>query len=371
MISTKVDQFTLTILPSLTNLEGFAHISSDYSEYVRNRFEELLQIVPTYSSAELMNGGVRNYDTVYAYGFEKAKIFFKYSSSNVSNGISIEFKARALREYLKAYRIKKRDSMDVHKILSLLADEFDIRLSRLDIAIDFVDEDVLVTKIYDDLLSEELIIKNKGNRIITDDKIRTIGNSGVIQTIYVNSRKGDSFMRIYNKKEESIINNNIDMQRALECSNWTRFELELKGTYAHNATKALIDCERNNENYLSLLFGMFVQFFKFYNILGYDEYGNYVLEHTGFYQNMIDTYFAQSPAIDGHKTNKADEFSRKYSNLFNNGTMTFFRMYKEVYGENELDELLNKIKEDIEGIKLNKDHETMIKAHEETKPFFK
>ncbi|WP_235164937.1 replication initiation factor domain-containing protein, partial [Escherichia coli] len=132
----------------------------------------------------------------------------------------------------------------VHKILSLLADEFDIRLSRLDIAIDFVDEDVLVTKIYDDLLSEELIIKNKGNRIITDDKIRTIGNSGVIQTIYVNSRKGDSFMRIYNKKEESIINNNIDMQRALECSNWTRFELELKGTYAHNATKALIDCER-------------------------------------------------------------------------------------------------------------------------------
>ena len=174
MISAKVDQFTLTILPSLTNLEGFAHISSDYSEYVRNRFEELLQIVPTYSSAELMNGGVRNYDTVYAYGFEKAKIFFKYSSSNVSNGISIEFKARALREYLKAYRIKKRDSMDVHKILSLLADEFDIRLSRLDIAIDFVDEDVLVTKIYDDLLSEELIIKNKGNRIITDDKIRTI-----------------------------------------------------------------------------------------------------------------------------------------------------------------------------------------------------
>lgn len=46
-------------------------------------------------------------------------------------------------------------------------------------------------------------------------------------------------------------------------------------------------------------------------------------------------------------------------------------MYKEVYGENELDELLNKIKEDIEGIKLNKDHETMIKAHEETKPFYK
>lgn len=372
MISVKVDQFTLTILPKLELLDFYDRDIISYSEHVRRVFEQLLKMEEVYSSAVDLERGVRNYDKVYYYGFEKSQIFFKYNSQNSSNGISIEFKARALREYLKAYKIKEQCDINVHHILKKIAAYFEIRLSRVDIAIDFVDENVLVDKLANQLSCDELIIKNKGNRIVTNDKIRTLGNNGSIQTIYVNSRTGDSFLRIYNKKEEAIAKNTIDVFNAMKCKDWTRLELELKSTYAHNITNVFINCDDSNNEFLTLLYSVFVQFFKIFTVETYDDKGNPILEYADFYQCIIDNHNTNIEHIDGHNSNNASEFDLKYQNLFKNGTMTFFKMFYLAHGENAFDELIEHMKKDvIERVELNKDHKTIVKNHKNDDPFFK
>lgn len=372
MISVKVDQFTLTILPNSKLLSYMNDDVVSYSEHVREVFEQLLEIEEVYSQAVEYGRGVRNYDTVYYYGFEKSQIFYKYNSENISNGISIEFKARALREYLKSYKIKKQCEINVHHILKKLSSVFDIRLSRLDIAIDFIDENLLVSNLANQIKYDEILIKNKGNRVVTNDKIRTLGSSGIVQTIYVNSRTGDSFLRVYDKKEESISKNTIDSFKALNCNDWTRLELELKSTYAHNITKLFVDCDDDNNEFLSLLYGVFIQFFKFFKIITYDDKGYPILEYADFYQHIIDSNNSEITHVDGHESNNATEFDLKYQNLFKNGTMTFLKMFYVAYGEDAFDELVSKMKKDMkERVKLNKDHKTMIKNHKNDDPFFK
>lgn len=372
MISVKVDQFTLTILPNSKLLAYMNGNVSLYSEHVREVFEELLEMEKVYSQPVEYGRGVRNYDTVYYYGFEKSQIFYKYNSKNASNGISIEFKARALREYLKSYKTKKQCEINVHHILKKLSSVFDIRLSRVDIAIDFIDESLSVNNLANQIKYDEILIKNKGNRIVSNDKIRTLGNSGTVQTIYVNSRTGDSFLRIYDKKEEAITKNSIDSFKAMNCNDWTRLELELKNTYAHNITSLFVNCDNNNNEFLSLLYGVFIQFFKFFKIITYDDKGHPILEYAGFYQHIIDNNNSDIIHVDGHESNNASEFGLKYQNLFKNGTMTFLKMFWVAHGEEAFDELVEKMKVDMkERVKLNKDHQTMIKNHRNDDPFFK
>ena len=375
MISVKVDQFTLTILPGQDDLHSFGTsnvLQIDYAEHIRSQFEKLTQIRRVFSRAEQLDHGVRNYDTVYCYGYQKAQIFFKYNSNSMANGISIEFKAQALKQYLKAYRIKNKRDINVHHVLKWLASEFIIRLSRVDIAIDFYDEDLKVSYLDYLIKGDNILIKNKGNRIVPHKKINTIGNNGFTQTIYVNNRKGDSYLRIYDKKEEALSTNGVDYFEALKVEDWTRFELELKGTYAHNTTKALIECEDDNDKYLSLLSGIFIQFFKFYTVKTYDDKGKPILENADFYQKMIDIYNAEGPMIDGHKSNNATEFDVKYQNLFKNGTMTFLKMVYIAYGDKGFDEFIDHVKDDLKGkVKLNKDHLTMIKNNKSDDLFFR
>ncbi|MFW0764165.1 replication initiation protein, partial [Staphylococcus hominis] len=139
-----------------------------------------------------------------------------------------------------------------------------------------------------------------------------------------------------------------------------------------NTTKALIECEDDNDKYLSLLSGIFIQFFKFYTVKTYDDKGKPILENADFYQKMIDIYNAEGPMIDGHKSNNATEFDVKYQNLFKNGTMTFLKMVYIAYGEKGFDEFIDHVKDDLKGkVKLNKDHLTMIKNNKSDDLFFR
>lgn len=72
-----------------------------------------------------------------------------------------------------------------------------------------------------------------------------------------------------------------------------------------------------------------------------------------------------------HSYQQLTDFDMKYQNLFKNGTMPFFKMIQEAYGDEALEEFFDKIKEDLEDVPLDKKQETIIQQNKNAIPFFR
>jgi DNA relaxase NicK len=89
-------------------------------------------------------------------------------------------------------------------------------ISRIDLAFDLKDTPMSISALYDMLERKEASTSAKTYNLI-------VGSDGG-KTLYVGSRTSEAFMRIYDKGVESG-----------EGGNWTRVELELKGSKARFA----------------------------------------------------------------------------------------------------------------------------------------
>jgi len=83
-------------------------------------------------------------------------------------------------------------------------------------------------------------------------------NGNVLETIYVGSRKSETFARIYDKRREQIALGNKDPNEE-----WHRFELETKQERAQKIISRLIENHRNNGRWEIPLFGVIKRFLNF------------------------------------------------------------------------------------------------------------
>ena len=114
----------------------------------------------------------------------------------------------------------------------------------------------------------------------------------------------------------------------------------------------------------------FVDCFKIRKCVGYDENQKEVYENIWFYEDMISFAESEGKFLSGVNYEQLTEFDQKYRNLFKNGTMPFFKMIEEAYGSDELDRFFDKVKKDLNGISLDRKQKTIVKANENTTPFF-
>lgn len=375
VIDVKVDEFRVTI-PFNFKILGLNDI---YIDSIIDSIEDTLNLKQILGERQKIIGGKDGYDSIIAWGRnEKDYIYLMYSLTNPNMKFSLKFGGRALAIYLMNYKYLYHEDTNVYEILKLLDSRFSIyideelervRLSRLDIAIDLIDENLIVNDLYKKIISNEIIVQNKRNSIIEIQ--RNMGKGINTETMYFNKRSSNSFLRIYDKKVQQIDTKGFDFNTAINCENWTRFECELKHEYAHEMTYKIVDCT-DEEEFLELLIKVFCDCFKFKTIIDYDG-DKEILGDTDFYMNIKNLADNHCKILNSPIRKPLTDFEEKYMNLFENGTMSYFEMFRKAYGDDELDELFEQIKLDLKTnkVKMNNKHMKMIEQNRNTLPFYK
>jgi hypothetical protein len=168
-----------------------------------------------------------------------------WHQTNFTMGIILKISASALSHYKSSYQDYYGEVIDVHNIAQLLyAEYYDLRLSRIDLAIDYFNYPISVNTLYQGLKIRKYIITNhKGRKNVS--KISAQEVDGQAQTIYIGSKKKNvnALLRIYNKYQEQLDNQGRYMHLTKYCNSWIRMEASYKGTYSNQILALLLDID--------------------------------------------------------------------------------------------------------------------------------
>src|SRR5699024_2064408 len=202
------------------------------------------------SSLETVLGQLEDATQVLPHGYSKgfscegATYYFAigYHEDFIQMGICIKFSAHAWMEYRKQYELLYGESIQIHQFISNLNnnDLYTSRLSRIDIAIDFINEKVSVNTIYNQLSKKNQIVRTAAGRK-NQSNLSGITNNNTTSTFYLGSKGKNikALLRVYDKKREQLETMGIRYEEAMQCDNWVRFEAVYKGTYAHDLSEEL------------------------------------------------------------------------------------------------------------------------------------
>lgn len=135
-------------------------------------------------------------------------------------------------------------------MIQLLVDCFHgwkVNFSRIDFAVDFIDEGIEVGVLRKQLESGELHFEFSTGRV-NPSILSYYSKDDVVDTLYVGAKKKNvtSLLRIYNKRKEQLQSYGTQLEKARKCTTWVRVENEIKGSYAHAITEELLNIHDNN-----------------------------------------------------------------------------------------------------------------------------
>ena len=91
------------------------------------------------------------YTVAFTYGEHNFYLAVAYHQEHIRQGVVIKFSARALDYYREA------SGLDVYDFLQNITDDYyTFRLSRADLTLDYLDEDIDVTGIYQDYMNKKI-----------------------------------------------------------------------------------------------------------------------------------------------------------------------------------------------------------------------
>ena len=231
----------------------------------------------------LAKGLPKGYTYGYTYGEHDHYFAIAFHEFRRDMGVVVKFSAKSLDYY--CYSTGKT----VYELLQQIQDDlYTVRTSRVDIALDYIDEDVNINDIYDGYLENRLVIlremKSKKDGSIFNKivgfQIRGFFNQCDINTIYFGSKQSSSFLRIYDKKYEQMSKKGTKYKEACSCKNWVRFEGVFRNEYAHNIGDELLKVN-NDIDFGNLLACIMIQRYRF---MDKDNAGN--MTET-FYVNLL------------------------------------------------------------------------------------
>lgn len=250
---------TIVILLRDTEQLHFYHWDTLAERIIVNAEKELY-FNEIFGNKELTEtNNIQGYNKGYTYGVQPFYFRVCYNDYEHSMGVAIRFSAKSLIYYRTEFEKKYGASIEPYEIIRYLTHSFpehEVRCSRIDLYADYIDEDINVNSLRQQLENGDFNIysiceSKTGTRYYrpSPSKMRYTNSDGVVDTIYIGKgNKGvSSILRIYNKKLEQIQNHGIRYDEAVNCKNWVRFENEIHGKYAHNLTKTLLNINSNEE----------------------------------------------------------------------------------------------------------------------------
>lgn len=361
LIVYSVDEITIVITPNTVHKNH-----TDHDEW-SDQAEELIQFVSTKSQFEQIFGPVNHevtppqgYTVAYGYGCHAFYFAVAYHPYHEQMGIIIKFSAQALVYYLSN---SGRTVYDYLRDLESLQYEF--HLSRIDFVADYIDEDVNITKIYNDWNERQIAVTREypnekdGTTYFRKCPMKVTGflTGNDITTIYFGSNKSKSKLRIYDKRLEQFQKTGPDIEQAKACDNWVRFEAVFMGKYAHQLTKMLQKLHKDEE-LAELIANVMYQKYRFMTVdngitTGDTEYTAKLLD------TIRDKRYELKPA-----TNKNFDLARSILYLCENSGLlaTQFKV-KMLWGDDGIQALIRFFQQEFDKYRANHDVQLWIAQH--------
>lgn len=193
----------------------------------------------------------QGYTVAYTYGEHPFYFAIAYHPYQMHMGVVVKFSAQALDFYCSDRKIKP------YQLLQKVYDEdlYKLRLSRVDLTADFIDEGINVTRIYNDLQRKRVAVFREYESEKTGEtcyrktvqKYQGYAVDGEVPTVYLGSVKSNSRLRIYDKKREQIERSGNKLDKAKRCKDWVRFEGVFRNDYAHQISEELLQIKSDDE----------------------------------------------------------------------------------------------------------------------------
>lgn len=349
MLETSIDEISFVLISDYNqNLDDYIYFCDDFI----TKIDSKLRLNKCFDNEERTKG-FAGYDMVTSFGNWQCLI--GYNHMNPKMGIYIKFTGKGLKKILKFRDYQVYDlAKEIKMLVNLDKNSWDFRVSKIDLAIDFIDEDVFVNDIAN-RLNNSLIRSEKGRR--NTSKIRMISENNNVDTIYIGNhrKKGGaaSYLRIYDKKKEQEHTKGIFYNRALNLKNWTRFEASFGKKYAHQIGIDLLNISKKEEM-SSLIFRRFSDRYRFFQIVEGAE--------KLWIESDIMLRFANDKLDLMNSTkHESTKLSVSYQYLVNrSGLISFMYKIKELYGEKSIKFFFNELRKELAVYKPNPDVKVFI-----------
>lgn len=332
MIEAGIDEVTIILLPSdeLINTPNFRW--DDAANRMIYTAEEQLRLIELFGEKSCMKSAISGYSVEYTYGNCDFLFAVCYHHTFVKMGVLIRFSAQAF-----AYYQEQTNLLPYEILQTLHSPLFQVRCSRIDIAIDYINEGIDIGDIYEDYMSGDLKVfvmrehNGRVEQISNNYRTQGIFTEGKCETLVFGKRESAVMLRIYNKKVEQISKRGTRYSEALQYNDWVRFEVEAKQFYAHNLTYALLNT-KNEIEYKEIVLGFIIQ--KFYFAAKHND--NYI--PTPYTKKLIEMKNDNSITLFKSLTAKNTDLSKSLLHLLKtSGTTSTLYKIKAIWGNDGLE----------------------------------
>lgn len=335
---TKIDEFSVLIRVKKENYD------SDYFEWYKvankiiDEIVDLLDIERYIGKKDDSSAGLQSYNVSFKYG-QEAPVYVGYHNMLPIQGLLFRFTSSSL-EYIEEPNYKV-----IQKIFDYVSniEYLECHLTRVDLAIDFIDSSYNLNAIAKNLESGKYEVRGNNNRLNKSTKKIIVNPESGCETIYLGSRKSGSpaMLRIYDKKAEQVQTGGKYYSYALSIESWLRFEAEFHKEYSKQIGEK-IRLISSDEEYHNLICQMFCERYNFI----VQKTGNY----TKFTEEMrkgIDTKYGELFSENREIDNLAKK--KEYFILGDSGLQSLLYLIREGQGEEELYKFI----EDVVSYQIN------------------
>lgn len=360
MVEVGIDEVTIILLPEESLLNSLDRRWDDLAWEIVLEAEEHLNLCAILGERKLMDKAISGYTIGFSYGDHDFFFEVCYHGIYAKMGVMIKFSAQALAYY------QFQTNMFLYEILQQAQSPlYRVRCSRIDIAIDFINEGVNINVIHSDYLNDKLFIMVMRERNGFIEQVRkryelnSISHDREFETLMFGKRDSPVMLRIYNKKVEQISKRGSRYTEALQYDNWVRFEAEAKQEYAHGLSELLLSIESDNE-FKETILGFFIQ--KFYFMIPEQN----TLLTAPFMQKIIDLKNDRSITLIKSTSHKNTELAKSIIHLLKtSGTITTLYKTAEIWGEEGLLDFAKEIIQFLKYYEPNQDCKRFLKNNKE------
>ena len=247
MIVTSVDEMTIVVL--LSDISILARKSwMTIAESMIRAIVKALGLIDIFGEEHMTETGkMAGYTHAREYGSHPFYFQICMHEGHWKMGVALRFSAQALAYYRVRFEELYGCIIQPYEIIQLIQKAlplYIVRLSRIDLCADYINEAVSVQTIADNLncgLWKIQFSDGKKN----PSRISYYSKGGEISTVYIGSKVKNnvSLLRIYDKRLEQLQTHGTRLQAAAVCDSWVRFENQIRGKYAHSITSELMKME--------------------------------------------------------------------------------------------------------------------------------
>ncbi|AXJ14067.1 replication initiation factor domain-containing protein [Streptococcus pluranimalium] len=245
VIMTSIDEATFVIKPTEETIGEYPDNWSQIATTIGETVSEKLSLPTLFGEYTPLKTPPAGYTDGFTFQHLPHYFAIAWHETNFTMGIIIKFSASAFSHYKASYQEYYNKAIDVHQIAQFLNEDYwELRLSRIDLAVDYFNYSMSVNDLYQGLKGKQYVITNhRGRKNVSNISAQEV--NGQAQTVYIGSKKKNvnALLRIYNKYQEQLDNQGRYMHLTKYCDSWVRMEASYKRDYSNQILALLLNID--------------------------------------------------------------------------------------------------------------------------------